>query len=298
MRPSHSKTVLVVDACPELQAYALEEAKSRGLSIITAPDPHVALTMLDMTVPDIILTDLFLPDMGGLALIKQVRAKYPLTALVLVAEEGNEVTIVEALRSGAIDYLRKPVHADELGMAFDRALHAIPRTVDDAPGIQQLEYRLVIGTDPSYVESCVTWLIQGTAMMFPETQRLHLRATLIELIVNAVEHGSLEITYQEKHEALTRDQYEGLIQERRRNPRFAQRRVIIRACYDKPARVLRYTITDEGNGFRWKSFLTSSEELCNSREANGRGVFLARSFFPDVRYNDRGNEVSFTVSLA
>ena len=187
--------------------------------------------------------------------------------------------------------------AQELGLALDRALHAIPRTVEDAPGIEQLEYRIVIGTDPGYVETCVTWLIQGTAMMFPETMRLHLRATLIELIVNAVEHGSLEIFYQEKHEALANDNYEALIQQRRQDPRFAKRRVIIRACYDKTARVLRYTVTDEGKGFRWKSFVTRADEPCDSRDANGRGVFLARAFFPDVTYNDRGNEVTFSVPL-
>ncbi len=292
-----SKTLLVVDPCAELQAVALEQAKIRGLSVITAPDPRVALTMLDMTVPDVVLTDLFLPEMGGLGLIRQVRSRYPHTSLILAAEEGNEVTIVEALRAGAVDYLHKPVVPEELGLAFDRALHAIPRTVEDAPGIEQLEYRIVIGTDPAYVETCVTWLIQGTAMMFPETQRLHLRATLIELIVNAVEHGSLEIFYQEKHEALAKDQYETLIQQRRQDPRFANRRVIIRACYDKTARVLRYTVTDEGKGFRWKSFVTRADEPCDSRDANGRGVFLARAFFPDVTYNERGNEVTFSVPL-
>jgi DNA-binding response OmpR family regulator len=297
MSPGASKTVLVVDPCLELQAYALEQAKHRGLSVISAQDPSVASTMLDMTAPDIVLTDLFLPDMEGLALIKRVRARYPRTSLILVAEQGNEITIVEALRAGAIDYLRKPIHADELGMAFDRALHAIPRSVDDAPGIEQLEYRLVVGPDPSYVENSVTWLIQGTAMMFPETQRLHLRATLIELIVNAVEHGSLEISYHDKQEALAKDEYERLIQQRRKDPRFAARRVTIRACYDKPTRVLRYTITDEGHGFRWKNFLTSEGYLRNTRDANGRGVLLAHAFFPDVSYNDRGNEVSFTVSV-
>ena len=296
-QPGSSKTLLVVDPCAETQALALEQAKMRGLSVITAPDPHVATTMLDMTVPDVVLTDLFLPDMGGLGLIRQVRARYPHASLILMAEEGNEVTIVEALRAGAVDYLHKPAIGDELGSAFDRALHAIPRTVEDAPGVEQLEYRLVIGTDPGYVETCVTWLIQGTAMMFPETQRLHLRATLIELIVNAVEHGSLEIFYQEKHEALAKDQYETLISARRRDPRFAKRRVVIRACYDKTARMLRYTITDEGKGFRWKSFLTRADQPCDSRDANGRGVFLARAFFPDLTYNDRGNEVSFSVPL-
>ncbi|MGB3397509.1 MAG: hypothetical protein WBB60_13775, partial [Nitrospira sp.] len=60
----------------------------------------------------------------------------------------------------------------------------------------------------------------------------------------------------------------------------------------------RYVITDQGNGFRWNGFLTRSDEPCDSRDANGRGVFLAKAFFPDLTYNERGTEVSFSVPLA
>lgn len=290
-----SKTLLMVDPCPETQALALEQAKTRGLSVITAPDPQVAQAMLDMTVPDVLLCDLFMPEMAGLSMMRDIRRRYPQTAMIMMAKEGNEVTVLEALRAGAVDYLQKPVIDAELGTAFDRALHTGPQTVADVVGIEQAEYRLVVGADPAYVETSVAWLIQGTAMGLPETQRLHLRATLIELMVNAVEHGSLEIFYQEKHEALAKDQYDGLIAQRRRDARFAKRRVTVRACYDKTARCVRYAITDEGKGFRWKSFLTRADEPCDSRDANGRGVFLAKAFFPDLTYNERGNEVTFSV---
>ncbi len=297
MQPGSSKTLLVVDPCPETQALALEQAKARGLSVITAPDPHVAMAMLDMTVPDVVLSDLCLPERTGISMIRDIRRRCSQTALIAMAQQGNDVTMLEALRAGAIDYLYKPVIGVQLGMALDRALQAIPQTVENVPGIEQVEYRLVIGTDPAHVEACVSWLIAVTAMMLPETQRLHLRATLIELIVNAVEHGSLEIFYQEKHEALGHDQYDTLIAQRRRDPRFATRRVIVRTCYDKSARITRYTITDEGTGFKWKRFLTRSDEPCDSRDANGRGVFLAKAFFPDLRYNERGTEVTFSVPL-
>ncbi len=133
--------------------------------------------------------------------------------------------------------------------------------------------------------------------MLPDRQRLQLRTTLIELIVNAVEHGSLEIFYQEKHEALEQDQYDSLIAQRRRDPQFALRRVLVRACCDKVARCIRYTITDEGSGFGWNGFLARSDESCDSRDANGRGVFLAKAFFPGLTYNERGTEVTFSVPL-
>ena len=228
MMPSGApKTLLVVASDAETQALALEQAKPRGLAVIVAPDPPGAIAMLDTTVPDVVLSD---------------------------------STMLEALRAGAIDYLYKPVIGPQLASALDRALQLIPQTVVDVPGIEQAEYSVVIGTDPANVEACVAWLIAETATMLPDTQRLHLRTTLIELIVNAVEHGSLEIFYQEKHEALGNDQYDSLIAQRRRDPQFARRRVIIRACCDKVARSIRYTITDEGSGFGWNGFLTRSDE--------------------------------------
>ncbi|MDR4480324.1 MAG: response regulator [Nitrospira sp.] len=295
--PAASNTLLVVEPCAETLTLVLEQAKTRGLSVMTAPDPHVAIAMIEMALPDVLLSDLFLPDMTGLALIREARRRCSRTAIIATAETTNERVILEAVRAGAGDYLHKPVHAEELGMALDRALENIPHTIEDVPGIEQVDYRLVLGTDPNEVESCVAWLIESTAMRLPETQRLHLRATLLELIVNAVEHGSLEIFYEEKHEALNTDRFDLLIAERRRNPRFATRRVIVRALHDKFHRVIRYAITDEGNGFTWSRFLTRSDRPCDSRDANGRGVFLAKAFFPDLTYNERGTEVTFSVPL-
>lgn len=295
--PVAAHTLLVVEACVETLALVMEQAKLQGFSVITAPDPRVALAMVEMALPDVLMTDLFLPDRAGLALIREIRKRSSKTAIIATADSGDARIILEAVRVGAGDYLPKPVPVEELEIALDRALQRIPRTLEEVPGIEQLDYRLVLGTNPEHVETCVGWLIEHTAMSLPDTQRLHLRTTLIELIVNAVEHGSLEILYQEKHEALTTDRFDTLIAERRRHPRFATRRVVVQTSYDKPRRRLRYAIADEGKGFAWSRFLTKTAQLCDSCDANGRGVFLAKAFFPDLTYNERGTEVTFSVSL-
>lgn len=292
-----SPTMLVVDASAETWAMAMEEGKLRGISVITAPDPQVAFAMIDMAAPAILMTDLFSADQAGLLLIRELRTRSPKTVILATGEQDDVDTILNVIRAGAADYLRKPVLAEELGLALDRALEHIPSTIENVPGIEQVGYRLVLGTNPDHVEACVTWLIQQTALTLPEMQRLHLRTTLIELIVNAVEHGSLEILYQEKHEALSTDQFERLIAERRRHPRFARRRVVVQTSYDKARRRLRYAIKDEGKGFAWNRFVATPEQPCDTRHANGRGVFLAKAFFPDLTYNERGTEVTFSVPV-
>ena len=133
IQPASSKTLLVVDPCPETQALALEQAKSRGLSVITAPDLHGAMAMLDLTVPDVVLSDLCLPERTGLSMIRDIRKRCSHTALIAMAEQGSDATILEALRAGAIDYLYKPVIGVQLGMALDRALQG--NQVDEQPGL-------------------------------------------------------------------------------------------------------------------------------------------------------------------
>jgi anti-sigma regulatory factor (Ser/Thr protein kinase) len=214
-----------------------------------------------------------------------------------LTDAGHGESTMAGLRAGALDYIQQPIDEAAFAQVLQRAIHRLPVSVDDAPGVDRLEYVLVMGTDPGFVESTVTWLIQGTAMGLMESRQLHLRAALQELVMNAVEHGCLDLRYQDKIDAIAHDQYDEVIQRRRQDARFRDRRVTIRATYDKRQQVLTYRIADEGKGFNWKSRMKSGLDVCPTGDASGRGIFLARSFFPDIAYNDKGNEVMFTVPL-
>jgi CheY-like chemotaxis protein/anti-sigma regulatory factor (Ser/Thr protein kinase) len=296
---SHTQmaTLLVVADNAETQTVILEHARAQGHSVISATTPALGLTTFDMTQPDIVITDLFLPDQDGIMLVKQIRERRPTCPVVLLTDAGQVESTIEGLRAGALDYVQQPIHEDTFAQVLQRAIHSLPVSVDDAPGVERLEYVLVMGPDPSYVESTVTWLIQGTAMGLMEARQLHLRAALQELVMNAVEHGCLELRYRDKIDAMANDQYDGLIQQRRQESRFRDRRVTIRAIFDKRQQVLTYRIADEGKGFNWKARVGSRSDACPTGDASGRGVFLAQSFFPDIAYNDRGNEVTLTVPL-
>lgn len=293
-----SRTLLVVADNPDTQALILEHARAKGHSVIAATTPALGLTTFDMTQPDIVIMDLFLPDQDGMTLVKQIRERRPTCPVVLLTDAGHDDSTMEGLRAGALDYVQQPIHEEVFAQVLQRAIHSLPASVDDAPGVERLEYVLVMGPDPNYVESTVTWLIQGTAMGLMEARQLHLRAALQELVMNAVEHGCLEVRYRDKIEAMAKDQYDRLIQQRRQDARFRDRRVTIRAIYDKRQQILTYQIADEGKGFNWKSRGNLRLDACPTGDASGRGIFLTQSFFPDLRYNDKGNEVSFTVRLA
>lgn len=293
-----ARTLLVVADNPDTQTVILEHARAKGHSVISATTPALGLTTFEMTQPDIVITDLFLPEQDGMMLVKQIRERRPTCPVVLLTDAGHAESMIEGLRAGALDYVQQPVHEEAFAQVLQRAIHSLPASVDDAPGVERLEYVLVMGPDPGYVDSTVSWLIQGTAMGLMESRQLHLRAALQELVMNAVEHGCLELCYRDKIEAIAKDRYDELIQQRRQEVRFRDRRVTIRAIYDKRQQILTYQVADEGKGFNGKSRVNRTLDACPTGDASGRGIFLAHSFFPDMTYNNRGNEVSFTVPLA
>ena len=294
---TQARTVLVVAGNADTQAVILELARAKGHSVIAASTPALGLSTFDMTQPDIVVMDLFLPEQNGLMLVKQIRERRPTCPVVLLTDAGHGESTMEGLRAGALDYVQQPIHEDAFAQVLQRAIHSRPASVDDAPGVERLEYVLVMGPDPSFVESTVSLLIQGTAMGLMEARQLHLRAALQELVMNAVEHGCLELRYREKIEAVAKDQYDELIRQRLQDTRFRGRRVNIRAIYDKPQQILTYRIADEGKGFNWKARVKSGFDVCPPGDASGRGIFLVHSFFPDIAYNNRGNEVMFTIPI-
>ncbi|NGZ08400.1 MAG: response regulator [Nitrospira sp. LK70] len=296
-RPTTSEHLLVIDPCPDTQARIAEQLQGRGFSVVAASDPNTALTTIDMAAPDIVITDLFLPEATGLTLLKELKARHELCSVIVMAEDAPEPMIVQSLRAGAADYLHKPVTEEELAHALQRARHLLPGDLADIPGLCRSEYRLTVDSDPTHIAGVISWLIKTTASTLPPIRRLHLRGALQELLFNAVEHGNLEIVYREKQEALVDGRYEQLLAHRLAQARLRDRRVIMHVLHDKDANSLAYRITDEGKGFKWRSLLTRSQELCEAEDTNGRGIFLARSFFPCLAYNERGNEVTITVPL-
>ncbi|MCC6141017.1 MAG: response regulator [Nitrospira sp.] len=295
--PVPSCTVLIVDPCRETQAQILGHMQDRGFSVITASDPHTAIETIELTAPDIVLTDSFLPEGSGLTLAKTLRARHVSCPVIVMAEHQSEQAVIHALRAGAVDFLQKPVGVEELAHALQRARYLLPADMADTPGLVRSDYELTVDSDPRHIPGIVSWLLRATAGALPDTTQLHLRGTLQELLLNAVEHGNLEISYQVKQQAIDQNRLSQLVQERLAQPRLAQRTVTIHVHCDRQAGLLEYRIADQGKGFQWKTLLPRADTPCNVEDASGRGIFLARSFFPNLRYNDRGNEVTVQIPI-
>ena len=290
--------VLVIDPCVETQASIASHVHGRGVSVVAMSDPSTAVAAIDRVAPDVVITDLFLPGGAGLALTKEIRSRHELCPVIVMAKDAPESVVVQALRDGAVDYLHKPIVEEELAHALYRARHLLPGNLADLSGVRRSEHRLIVDSDPAHVPGVISWLMKTTASMLSEIQRLHLRGALQELLINAVEHGNLEIPYKEKEQALAKGGYEALLAQRLGQSRLKNRQVAIHVFYAKEAKSLLYRIADEGAGFQWRDVLAAPQETYSIDAKSGRGIFLARTLFPGLTYNDRGNEVTFAVPLS
>ena len=133
------------------------------------------------------------------------------------------------------------------------------------------------------------------------TQHLHhfltgeqiaaIQMALREMIINAMEHGNLHITYDEKTTATREGNYIELFRKRQADPAFKEKKV--KVDYVLTPSYVGFRITDEGPGFNHKEMLRKGASQANEeRMGHGRGIQIARSEFDQVRYNHKGNQVT------
>ncbi len=115
-------TVLVIDDDPGIRDYLETLATRQGYGVYTAVDGETALAGLEKTSPDLITLDAVLPGMDGLETLRRIKQRMPEVPVIMLSGHGQARTIVEAMRLGATDFLRKPFEVEELELAFRKAL--------------------------------------------------------------------------------------------------------------------------------------------------------------------------------
>ncbi len=117
-----SATVLIVEDEENIRRVLAMGLKKAGFETLTAPGGYAALKLLDEHRCDVVLTDVMMPDMNGLELLRRIREKYPDVIVIMVTAFGTIPAAVEAMRLGAIDFLTKPLDMEVLCKLIRNAL--------------------------------------------------------------------------------------------------------------------------------------------------------------------------------
>jgi len=144
--PGGKGNILVVDDEPQITRVLKTTLSSQGYGVRTASDGDEALLILKEWTPDLVITDLRMPNLGGLELCRQIRAKSRIPIIVL-SVKGEERIKVEALDAGADDYVTKPFGVHEL-LARVRATlrRAAAPEEPESPLIEAGDFRIDIAT--------------------------------------------------------------------------------------------------------------------------------------------------------
>jgi DNA-binding NtrC family response regulator len=134
-------SVLVVDDEQIARDLCCDVATDTGLRARGAATTEEALDILDQSAVDIVITDLRVPELGGLELLKRVREHYPQTAVVMLTQFGTIDSAVEATRMGAADYVTKPFHVAELRTKLGRVVRSIETDQENRVLREQLRTR-------------------------------------------------------------------------------------------------------------------------------------------------------------
>jgi CheY-like chemotaxis protein/anti-sigma regulatory factor (Ser/Thr protein kinase) len=262
-----------------------------------AEDGKVALQWLAQSPPDLVVTDLVMPEMDGLDLVRTMRSSYPQIPVILLTAFGNENTAVEALQAGAVTYVPKAQQAERLMETVERILHlAAADRLRDPLSSRTLEcqWRLALENDGKLIRRLTGQVQKMMANVgFGElVERIRVAEALEEALLNAMVHGNLEITEHELAEArldLSGDRFATLLDLRKRQPECSARKIL--AVLRISAAEVRFVIRDEGRGFRTDS-LDGVAPTAVFGHGDRRGLTLIGYVMDQVRFNEAGNELT------
>lgn len=121
--PHRSPTVLIAEDDPPSRRMLEMALRGEGYDVIDVSNGRDALTVLERTPVDVLLSDIRMPEMNGLDLLGWTRQNLPGLTVVMMTAYGSEEIAVEAMKRGANDYLTKPIHTRELSLVLRENLH-------------------------------------------------------------------------------------------------------------------------------------------------------------------------------
>jgi len=284
-------TILVVDdSRVDRQLIAGLLQSKEDWRVEFASDGEEALERIADSAPSIVVTDLVMPHMDGLDLVRAMRAQHPVVPVILMTAHGNEDIAAEALEEGAASYVPKSQLTDRLIETITRVLarsEANRRRERIATRLHETSCKYRLDNDPSLIGPLLDEFQRTMAAMQigDATERVRICLAVEEALLNAMYHGNLEITKAGSSTATHESPRDAPVE-----PVGLGREVTVSARFTK--QMARFVVRDEGRGFRLQHMLTN--RLGDYFAAGkSRGLMLLYSIMDEVRFNDRGNEVVF-----
>ncbi len=241
-----------------------------------------------------------MPVMDGLEMLEKIRKIDSNSLFIIISTLDAPKYTLQALRLKANDYLVKPLLSKDLLTMLAKYARILENRTKDRE-ILGMIYNRTLGMKilnrVDLVGKIVDRLMLETEQVIPPPDRLGIHLGLVEMLTNAIEHGNLEITYEEKSQAMevSLHQWNELVNQRCLAPDYAGRLVDLEFHLSKDR--CDWLITDQGPGFDWKK-IPDSTDSANLLATHGRGILLTSLRFNEITYLGNGNQVRLVKHLS
>lgn len=244
---------------------------------------------------DAVLLDRMMPILDGMQVLSRIKAHPILKSIpvILQTAKSSQQDIIEGMNSGAYYYLTKPFD-DEMLCSIVRTAIADKMRYDILTMELEESVRGLTTLREAYFEFQTIDEANDLAKVLANTcaQPDKVVTGISELLINAVEHGNLQIFYDDKSRLLARGEWKNEVARRLKLTENKDKKVSV--SFKRENQLNRILIEDQGDGFKWQNFL----ELDPSRafDSHGRGIAIAKMLSLDeINYQGCGNKVEIIV---
>lgn len=289
--------ILLVEDSPTQAMQMKMLLESAAHQVTWCDDGTPAIEHLQNGVFELVVTDLELPLMNGLELIKMMQCDFPQIPAVLVTGQGSERLAAEALRNGATAYVPKSMVEDMLLGTVEDVLGVLRTDRSYAELIEcTVENRLVfeLPNKMSVLTTAIDLTMQLAAGMqlLSGSDRFRVWTALQHAATNAVYRGNLELTREQWQQSSSDEEHDialpAIVSQRMESAPYKDRKIHYDARLMRD--LIRIAIRDEGRGFDTSHFSSDSSSEALSSDS-GRGLVLIRNFMDKVTFNAKGNEI-------
>lgn len=290
------RTVMVVDDVPIIIKQIVNILRG-DYQVIVATNGAEALETATSQSIDLILLDVVMPEMDGFEVCRQLKKKEETCRIpiVFVTAETSEEEIAFGLSLGAHYYLTKPIQPKAIRAVIASALSDRDTSIHLLKKIRESAVVSTLCCEGKFAfrtmdEALVLAAFLANACPCPENAGIGLK----ELFFNAVEHGNLGITYEEKSMFCEKNQLKYEIDRRLALPENVAKCVTV--SYQRKEKEIVFLISDRGLGFDWKCFMVFDPGRIF--DFHGRGIALAKATsFDHIEYLGNGNEVKARIII-
>jgi CheY-like chemotaxis protein len=287
-------SILAVDDNPTSLRILESMLERNDFVVQTAINGMEAMTILEKNhdTLDIILLDRMMPEMDGIEVCNAMKSdeRFRYIPIIMQTAADHPEEISEGIAAGVFYYLTKPLSQDMLLSVVDAAGKQIRRHKQLR---LEMERRKISFGLVQILKCTFKTLEEAEGMsvflanFFDDPDRT--LTGVSELLINAVEHGNLGITYKEKSDLVTNHEWQNEVNKRLAEPLYRDRMVTV--IFERKEDACYIQISDEGEGFNWKEYM--DVDPSRAMHNHGRGIAMANMLcFSKLVYNKEGNQVT------